>query len=134
MHSFNELEPDALKLARECATVLLDRKAYLPPGGLLPMLLGRWRDDIAEVIGGDTPKAKKDKPKPLPRREREHRSLDELTSVELDTVAGAVGILLQDRFTAIMDDPELPRQLAAFSDNLIDQKTERAQIQASLAS
>jgi len=57
-----------------------------------------------------------------------------LTSVELDTVAGAVMILLQDRFTAIMGDPELPRQLAGFNDKLIDQKTGRAQIQASLAS
>jgi hypothetical protein len=134
MSSLNELPADALKLARESAAVLIDRKAYLPPGGLLLMLLSKFRDDIAEYLGGDTAEAKKDKPKPLPRREREHHSLDELTSVELDTVAGAGGILLQDRFKAIMDNPELPRQLAAFSDDLIEQKIERAQIQASLAS
>ena len=132
MPSHTELPPDALELARESASVLIDHKAYLPPGGLLPMLLGRWRDDIGEILGSaDTTDAK---PKALPRREREHRSLDELTSVELDTVAGAVMILLQDRFTAIMDDPALPQQLDEFNDKLIDQKTERAQIRASMAS
>jgi hypothetical protein len=43
-------------------------------------------------------------------------------------------ILLQDRFTAVMDDPALPKLLDEFQDKLTDQKTERAQIRAEMAS
>jgi hypothetical protein len=57
-----------------------------------------------------------------------------LTSVELGTVSGAVMILFQNRFTQIMDDPELPKLLAAYQDDLNAQKAEREQIQASMAS
>jgi hypothetical protein len=69
-----------------------------------------------------------------PGRGKVVRSLDELTSVELDTVSGAVMILLQDRFTRVMDDPALPKLLDELQDKLTDQKTERAQIQESMAS
>ena len=131
MRSPTELQIDALKVACDAAGVLIAKKAFLPPGGLLVMLLSRFRDDIGEVIGAATTDPK---PKALTRREREHRSLDELTSVELDTVAGAVMILLQDRFTEVMDDPALPRLLEEFQDKLTGQKTERAQIRASMAS
>jgi hypothetical protein len=129
MRSLTELPPDALKAARDAAEALVQHKAFLPPGGLLVMLLGRFRDDIAEVLGNGT-----DADGQLPKRGRERRSLDELTSVELDKVSGAVMILLQDRFTAVMDDPALPKLLDEFQDKLIDQKTERAQIRAEMAS
>jgi hypothetical protein len=130
MRSLTELHPDALQVAHDAAEALICKKAFLPPGGLLLMLLGRFRDDIREVLGNGT--ALEDEG--LPRRGREHCSLDELTSVELDTVHGAVMILLQDRFTAAMDDPALPKLLDEFQDKLSDQKTERAQIHASMAS
>jgi hypothetical protein len=130
MRSLTELPKDALKVARDSAETLMSFKAYLPPGGLLLMLLGRFRHDIAEILGNEaSAEAKR-----LPRRGREHRSLDELTSVELDTVSGAVMILLQERFRAVMDDPELPRQLEGFQGKLSGQKTERAQIRESMAS
>jgi hypothetical protein len=129
MRSLTDLDTVALKVALEAADALIDRKAFLPPGGLLVMLLGRFRDDVAEVLGNGT-----DADAGLPKRGREQRSLDELTSVELDTVDGAVMILLQDRFTAVMDDPALPKLLDEYQDKLTDQKTERAQIQASMAS
>jgi hypothetical protein len=129
MCSLTELQPDALKIAHDAADTLIQHKAFLPPGGLLVMLLGRFRDDIREVLGNGT-----DADGELPKRGREHRSLDELTSVELDTAHGAVMILLQDRFTAAMDDPALPKLLDEFHDKLTDQKTERAQIRASMAS
>jgi hypothetical protein len=64
-------------------------------------------------------------------RGRDRRSLDELTSVELDTVAGATGILV-DRFTPFMDDPALPRLLTEFRDALGIQKAERVQLRASI--
>jgi hypothetical protein len=129
MRSLNELQPDALKIAHEAADTLIQHRAYLPPGGLLVMLLGRFRDDIREVLGNGT-----EADGELPRRGREHRSLDELTSVELDTVWGAADILRQARFTEVMDDPALPKLLDEFHDKLTDQKTERAQIRASMAS
>jgi hypothetical protein len=43
-------------------------------------------------------------------------------------------ILLQERFRAVMDDPELPLQLEGFQGKLSGQKTERAQIRESMAS
>jgi hypothetical protein len=70
----------------------------------------------------------------LPRRAREHKPLDELTSVELDTVSGAVGVLLQARFTWAMDDPGLPSLLREFDESLTQQKAERAQLRASMSS
>lgn len=131
MRSLTELQPDALKVACDAAGVLIAKKAFLPPGGLLLMLLSRFRDDIADALGNGEPG---EKPKPLPLRGREHSSLDELTSVELDAVSGAVMILLQGRFTVVMDDPALPGLLEEFQDKLTDQRTERAQIRASMAS
>lgn len=124
MRSLSETTPGDLKLARESADVLLRFKAYLPPGGLLLMLVGKFRDDVLDALDVE--------PEGLPRRGRERRSLDELTSVELDTVVAATGILC-DRFTAHMDDPALPRLLGEFRDALRQQKAERKQIRASIA-
>jgi hypothetical protein len=128
MRSLTELPKDALNVARESAETLMTFKAYLPPGGLLLMLLGRFRDDIREVLGDEAGAETGG----LPRRGREHRSLDELTSVELDTVSGAVMILLQDRFTRVMDDPALPKLLDEFHGDLNRQKAERAELRASI--
>ena len=128
MRLLKDLPPDALRVAYEAAEALIDKKAFLPPGGLLVMLLGRFRDDIREALANGT-----DTGGELPSRGRERRSLDELTSVELDTAHGAVKILLQDRFTAVMDDPALPKLLDEFQVKLTNQRTERAQIQASMA-
>ena len=127
MRTLRDLSPDALQVGREAAAALIDKREYLTPGGLLAMLLGRFRDDISEAING-TP-SRED----LPRR-RGYSSLDELTSVELDSVWGAVNVLLQKRFTEVMDDPALPRLLDEFRDKLIDQRRERAEIQASMPS
>jgi hypothetical protein len=130
MRSLNSLKPDELKVADDAAKALIGKKAFLPPGGLLLMLVSRFRDDIREVLGNGADTDTEG----LPRRGPERRSLDELTSVELDTVWGAVLILLQGRFTEVMDDPALPNLLEEFQDKLTDQKTERAQIRASMAS
>jgi hypothetical protein len=126
MHSLTELPKDELKVALEAADALMQHKSFLPRGGLLLMLVSRFRDDTREALGME--------PERLPGRGKMFRSLDELTSVELDTLAGAVDTLLQDRLTVVMDDPELAKLLREFQGRLNDQKTERAQIQASLAS
>lgn len=123
MRSLTELPPDALTVAHDAAEALMEHKAYLPDS-LLFMLVGRFRDDTREVLGmeiGD-----------LPQRGRERRSLDELTSVELDTMSGAVTILLEARFTSAMDDPALPQLLREFDVSLGEQKTERQQLRASI--
>jgi hypothetical protein len=123
MRPLTSLPTDELRLAQQTAETLIRFKAYLPPGGLLLMLVSKFRDDIRDVLGMEIGG--------LPRRGTDRRSLDELTSVELNTVTGATGILL-DRFEPYMDDPALPRLLTDFREALNDQKGERAAIQESI--
>jgi hypothetical protein len=119
------LPEDARKSALDATEALMYHKQFLPRGGLLLMLVSRFRDDTREALQME--------PERYPGRGSVFRSLDDLTSAELDKIAGAVAVLLQERFTRVMDDPELPRQLADFRDQLEAQKTERAQLQASIA-
>ena len=60
MRSLTKMTDDELKEAHHAADVLISEKfrSYLP-GRMLPMLLGRFRDDIAEAMGMEVP--------PLPR-------------------------------------------------------------------
>lgn len=120
MRYLEELPLTDVRAARDAAQTLASFKAYMPPGGLLLMLASKFADDAGDVLGIEAG--------PVPRRGRERRPLDELTSAELDTVAGAVSTLLQD-FTKVMDDPALPRLLREFRDGLDAQKAERAQLQ-----
>lgn len=121
MPSLSQLTKDQLTTAHTAVDSVMKLKAYLP-SGLLLMLLGRWRDDVGDVLGlgrGD-----------LPSRGKERRTLDQLTSAELDTLSGAVGILTEVRFTTRMDDPELPKQLREFRKALADETAGRAKLQA----
>jgi len=126
MRSPKDLDTDALKVALEAADALMRHKQFMPRGGLLLMLVSRFRDDTRDALAME--------PERYPGRGHVFRSLDDLTSTELNKIAGAVTILLQERFTNVMDDPELSKLLAQFQDKLNSQKTERAQIQASIAS
>lgn len=126
MRSLKDLDTDALKVALQSADALMSLKSFMPRGGLLVMLLSRFRDDVRDALEME--------PERYPGRGKVFRSLDELTSSELDAAWGAVMVLLQPRFTAVMDDPELEKQLRSFQDQLSDQKTERAQIHAEMAS
>jgi hypothetical protein len=56
-----------------------------------------------------------------------HVRLDELTTAEYGTLWGAVDALIE-RFTSVMDDPELPRLLSAFREELVRERTEREHI------
>lgn len=90
-------------------------------GRMLPMLIGKFRDDVAESLGMELP--------PLPQRSGPVKvvKLDNLTSSELDTLSGAV-LVLATRFTALMDDPLLPNLLREFRDALVIEKADRARI------
>jgi hypothetical protein len=123
MRALTELPADALHVAHEAAGVLIRFREFLPPGGLLVMLAGKFRDDVGDVLGLE--------PGERAYRGRDKRSLDELTSVELDSLDGAVGILLS-RFTTYMDDPALAPLLRELSGPLADQKAERDQIRAEI--
>jgi hypothetical protein len=121
MHTLNELDQDKLNEARQCAGALIAFKAYMPPDGTLLMLIGKFRDDVKDLM-----EAERD---PAPKRGTERHPLDELTSTELDTISGSAGILLNN-FTPYMDDPLLPRLLRRYHADLSAQKAERAQIRA----
>jgi hypothetical protein len=62
------------------------------------------------------------------------RTPDDLTSTEFGKVSAAVDTLLDDKFVAVMDNPELPELLREFKTELDGQKDEREQLQASIAS
>jgi len=122
MRSLTEMTPDELREAHDAADTLLSEsfRGYLP-GRMLPMLLGKFRDDMAEALGRELP--------PPPQRAGSVPAvrLDDLTSTELDALCGAV-LTLVTRFTAIMDDPLLPRLLSEFRDALEIEKGDRARI------
>ena len=94
-------------------------RPYLP-GRLLPVLVARFRDDTAEALGMELPSL----PKRPPVRAAK---LSELTSTEFGVLWGAVDALVK-RFTALMDDPELPRLLASLREELVSEKADRARI------
>lgn len=125
MRSLTELPEEELKMALEAADALMRHRVFLPRGGLLLMMLSRFRDDIREILGMATGRA--------PGHGKEHRSLDEMTTTELDTVSGAVGALLEVRLTSNMDDPALPKLLREFDAALSEQKKEREQLRAQVA-
>jgi hypothetical protein len=121
-----EAGPDELRQALAAADVVASEKLrpYLP-GRLLPLLIARFRDHVAEALGMDLP--------PLPRRPPVRAAtLSQLTSSEFVVLSGAVSELL-DRFAPCMDDPELPRQLASFREELVAERAERVQIAEELA-
>jgi hypothetical protein len=112
---------DELREAHRAADTLTTDKyrAYLP-GRLLPLLIARFRDDVAEALGMQLPS--------LPQRSAVRAvKLDDLTSAELDTLTGSV-VVLVTRFAACMDDPALAPALRDFRDALVIEKADRARI------
>ena len=122
MRSLGQLTNDELREAHDAADTLIREKfrGYLP-GRMLPMLLGKFRDDMAEALGMELP------PLPKPAGSVKAARLDDLTSTELDALTGAV-LVLVTRFTGLMDDPLLPSLLRELRDALKIEKADRAQI------
>jgi hypothetical protein len=126
MRSTTDLDVDALRVAYDAAERVMRLNEYLPSRGLLLMLMTKFRDDLRDDLEMEI--------LPLPRRPAVHLSLDALTTSELDSLWGAVMILLQPRFTRLMSDPALPQLLDQFQGMLNVQKDERRQIRAEIAS
>jgi hypothetical protein len=122
MRMLTDLDTDALRVAYDAAETVIGFRSYLP-SGLLLVLLGKFRDDVGDVLGKE--------PQQPPVRGAERHALDQLTSAEMTVLAGVTGVLL-DRFAAYMDDPELVVSLRAFRGCLDEQQAERTQIRASL--
>ncbi len=91
-----------LRAAGDATETLIEFRDYLPPGELLVMLAGKFRDDI--------------------------RPLDELASEEFGRLVTAVGILV-GRFTPFMGDPELITLLGGLRETLRAQSAERDRLQ-----
>jgi len=120
MRALTDMEPEELQDAHEAAGVVASEK-YRPylPGRLLPAL-ARFRDDVAEALGLEV--------SALPQRSPVRvAKVGELTSTEFDTLWGAVDALVE-RFTPMMRDPEAPRQLASFREELAREMAERESI------
>jgi hypothetical protein len=102
MPAITQLSTDSLREAGDAIETVIEFRDYMPFGGMLLMLAGKWRDDIREMLGMPT----------LDRVSRgpDRKKLGGLEDGDLDRLAGAV-ILLVGAFTRYMDDPELPRQL-----------------------
>jgi hypothetical protein len=101
---------DELREAHRAADTLTTDKyrAYLP-GRLLPLLIARFRDDVAEALGMQLP------------------SLPQRSAVRAVTLTGSV-VVLVTRFAACMDDPALAPALRDFRDALVIEKADRARI------
>jgi hypothetical protein len=122
MRALAELPRDEIRVAYDATEVMVKHKAYLPPGSPLFLLVLKFRYAVRVALQMDRGE--------LPQRGNTHWTLDSLTTFELDSVRGAVMILLQDRFTACMSDPALPRLLGEFQDALNTEQNEREHIRA----
>ena len=117
-----KLTDDDLKDALAASDTLMQHTQFMPPEGLLLMLVSKFRDDVREQLGM--------KPERPPSRGN-FTPLGQLTTPELAALENAVDTLLEPRFVKSMDDPDLSKGLLDFRDELTKQKIERAQMQAS---
>jgi hypothetical protein len=125
MRALAELPREELQVAHDATEIMVKFKAYLPSGSPLYLLVLHFRNGIRAALDMEHGE--------LPQRGNARWALDSLTSVEFDTVQGAVMILLQDRFTACMPDPTLPRLLGEYREALNEQRAEREHLRASMA-
>jgi len=98
-----ELSRDDLRVVLAAVETLIEFRDYLPPGGMLLMLAGRFRDDIRELLG-------------LPllgrvSRGPERKALNDLEDADLARLSRAV-VVLYPEYEAYIDDPEMIRLLA----------------------
>jgi hypothetical protein len=99
------LDTETFNLAMHCVETVLRFRAYTPIGGMLVMLLGKFRDDLREQCFKE--------PLLPAQRGSQLLRLRELDASELSALGDSVGTLLS-KFERYMDDPELPKLLKEF--------------------
>ena len=107
MPSLTELSTAELRDAGDAAETLIEFAEYLPPGGMLLMLAGKFRDDIRELL----------RMPPLARVSRGlgRKTVDGLENAELGRLTKAVNTLL-GHFEPHLQDPEMVRLLGTVLD------------------
>lgn len=115
MPSLEALDPTAIKAIAAATDTVYRFREYLP-GRVLLAMVWHFRNDVREQMRAP----RESYPgQPVPHE------LRELEAYEFDTLAAAVAVMLEDRFTAAMEDPELPVRLAAFDVKLKAEQGER---------
>jgi hypothetical protein len=111
-----ELDRTAVDLVMHSVDMIMRYRAYTPGGGMLVILLGKFRDDVWETRHKTQ----------LPRigRGTQHLPLAELDLSQVDALIDSATALI-DRFGPYMDDPALSGLLTEFRDALNFEKTER---------
>ena len=125
MPAITQLSTDKLRIAGDSIETVIEFRDYLPPGGTLVMLAGRWRDVIRELLSVPA----------LDRVSRgpDHKKLSAMEDADLYRLAEAV-ILLVGAFTGSMDDPELPRQLTDLLGSIVFARNARGGVEEAKAS
>jgi hypothetical protein len=102
MSSLTELSTAELRDAGDAVETLIEFRDYLPLGGMLLMLAGRFRDAVRKELGVPS----------VPRVTRgpELKRLQQLKDDDLDALAYAVGDLVT-RLRRVIEDAELGRLL-----------------------
>jgi hypothetical protein len=122
MKNAAHLDSGALQVALQATDTLLSFRDFTPTGGLFVMYLGRFRDDLRDVLEMESLRPAE--------RGTQIRALGELRSIELSMLARAVMILRQPRFTRLMDDPKLIEMLEGFEEDLNAHKRKLAEARA----
>jgi hypothetical protein len=109
-----ELDRTAVDLVMHSVDLIMRYRAYTPGGGMLVLLLGKFRDDVWESRHKTQ----------LPRigRGTQHLPLAELDLSQMDALIDSATTLI-DRFGPFMDDPALSELLTGFRDELNTERT-----------
>lgn len=111
-----ELDPTAVDLVMHSVDMIMRYRAYTPGGGMLVMLLGKFRDDVWE--------SRHNTRLPPAGYGTQRLPLAELDLSQMDALIDSATTLI-DRFGPFMDDPELSELLTDFRDDLKTEKTSR---------
>jgi hypothetical protein len=115
MPSLETLDPRAIKVIAAATDTVYGFREYLP-GRVLLAMVWHFRNDLREQMRA----ARESCPgQPVPQE------LRGLEAHEFDALAGAVAVMIEGRFTAVMDDPDLPKRLVAFDVKLEAEQGER---------
>jgi hypothetical protein len=115
MPSLETLDPRAIKVIAAATETVYGFREYLP-GRVLLAMVWSFRNDVRSQARAPR-ESYPGQPVPL-----ELRTLD---AYEFDALADAVAVMLEDRFTAVMEDPELPARLNTFDVKLKAERGER---------